>query len=257
MVDKLNKWLILPDSHYPYQDKKAHRLIDKIIAANDFYGIAIMGDWWDFYAISSHSKDPLRKMDLADEIEQGNNRLKEFDKMGFKRKLFISGNHEYRLDRYIADKAQEVYRALAPSGLLTVKTIPQVLEFRERGWEWTPYKEYAKIGKLYLTHDAGKAGQSAHIDAQAAFEANVVIGHTHRAATIIKGSARGDIHMGVMLGWLGDVNQVDYMHKIRAQRDWSLGFGIAYHNVSNDFVYLNSVPIIKYTALVEGKLIKL
>ena len=253
----VRKWLLVPDSHYPYEDAKAHRLIDNVINEVKPYGIAILGDFFDFYAISDHSKDWRRKLDLAEEISIGNERLKEFDKMGFKEKKFIAGNHEWRLDRYIDNKAQEVFKMLAPANIITVRNLPQALDLKNRGWEYTDYKDYTKIGKLHLTHDTGKAGMNAHRDAQADFESNVVIGHTHRMAMTVRGSARGETHAGLMLGWLGDVQQVDYMFKIKALRDWSLGFGIAYHQVSTGFVYVQPCPIVHYTALVEGKIIKL
>ena len=54
-------------------------------------------------------------------------------------------------------------------------------------------------------------------------------------------------------GWLGDVRQVDYMFRVKANRDWALGFGVGYVR-DNGFVYLQPVPIVEGSCCVEGKL---
>jgi hypothetical protein len=60
-----------------------------------------------------------------------------------------------------------------------------------------------------------------------------------------------------MLGWLGDVEMVDYKHKAMAKKEWALGFGVGYLDPKTEIVYIVPTPIIKYTCLVEGQLITL
>ena len=43
---------------------------------------------------------------------------------------------------------------------------------------------------------------------------------------------------------VGDVRQVDYMFRVKANRDWALGFGVGYVR-DNGFVYLQPVPIVE------------
>jgi hypothetical protein len=88
-----------------------------------------------------------------------------------------------------------------------------------------------------------------------AFQGNVVIGHTHRMAYNVEGSARGKPHVGAMFGWLGDFDALDYCHRIRARRDWVHGFGIAYVEPSGN-VHLQPCPIVEGKVLIEGKLIQ-
>ena len=108
---------------------------------------------------------------------------------------------------------------------------------------------------IIITHDCGKAGKYAHYDAQAAFEGNAIIGHTHRLGYAVVGNADGKPHVGAMLGWLGDVEQVDYMHRIRALRDWAHGFGVGYM-MPDGCVHVVPVPIINNTVIIEGKIIR-
>ncbi len=45
------------------------------------------------------------------------------------------------------------------------------------------------------------------------------------------------------------------MHRIKAIKDWTLGFGIGYLDTKTGIVYLSPVPIVKGTCMIEGKLI--
>jgi hypothetical protein len=90
-----------------------------------------------------------------------------------------------------------------------------------------------------------------------AFQHNIVIGHTHRLGYAVEGNAQGERHVTAMFGWLGDVEQIDYMHRVKAIKDWSLGFGIGYLEPKTGTVYLVPIPIVNYTCVVEGKLYSL
>lgn len=208
--------------------------------------IVVLGDFADFYSVSSHSKSPDRTRKLEEEAAAVNRRLSQLDELGAASKFYVAGNHEDRLDRYLADKAPELH------GLVNFE---QLFKLTERGWHVTPYKRSLKRGKLTITHDAGNAGAVAHTKALDAFQGNVVIGHTHRMAVSYVGNARGKTHVGAMFGWLGDVEAVDYLHQIQAQRAWHLGFGIGYQE-PNGVIHLQPVPMIEYRCVVEGKLFK-
>lgn len=167
--------------------------------------------------------------------------------MGAEKHDFVEGNHEYRLPRYLQEKAPELAD-------LDELTIPNLLQLDGGGWNYVPYREFHKVGKLHVTHETGKAGATAHVSAMNDFQDNVVIGHTHRMGVSYAGNAKGHPHVGAMFGWLGDKSKVDYMHKIKANRDWMLGFGVGYLE-PNGIIHLQAVPIINYKVVVEGKLV--
>ena len=56
-----------------------------------------------------------------------------------------------------------------------------------------------------------------------------------------------------MLGWLGDLEAVDYMHRIRMARDWAHGFGVGYMT-ADGVVHVTPVPIVQNTCCVNGSL---
>jgi len=244
----VKKLLFVPDTHSPYHDERAVRLVMRVGKAFKPNTLVIGGDFADFYAVSSHSKDPERvaKTSFQEEVRVTRELLAKFRKLA-KDAIFVEGNHEDRFRRYIQDKAPE---------LRGIATFSELLHLHALRYKIVPYKTHVDIGSLSVTHDCGNAGRYAHYKAMETFQGSVVINHTHRIGYAIEGDAQGIGHVGAMFGWLGDISQVDYMHKIKALRDWSLGFGVGYHDETSGIVYLVPVPIINYTCVVEGKLYK-
>lgn len=204
-----------------------------------------LGDFLDFYSVSSHSKDPRRQGRLEDEIASAHEGLDELDALGAKNKIFVAGNHSDRLRRYLQDKAPELF------GLVD---IPQLFNLRKRGWSYVPYKSHGKLGKLHLTHDVGNAGRNATFAALDTYQHSVVTGHAHRLQYVVEGNAVGEYKLSAQFGWLGDISKIDYMNQAKANKNWALGFGIGYLDPASGIVYLTPVPIVKYSCVVEGKL---
>lgn len=248
MAKKLEKILFIPDSHIPYEDKKAFALMLKAGKAFKPKHTIILGDFADFYGVSSHSKDPNRSLKLKEEIDLVKIGLDKVKAIGAQNNVYVAGNHEDRLERYLMDKAPELFNFIS---------IPKILELKEKGFKYTPYKQAYKIGKLNITHDTGNAGRFAHYKALDTFQHNILIGHTHRLGYAVEGNASGERHVSAMLGWLGNVEDINYMHRVKAVKDWCHGFGIGYLDPSTGIVYIIPVPIVRDTCLIEGKLITL
>ena len=205
-----------------------------------------MGDTVDFYGVSSHSRDPVRMSTtrFKREVEAGRNAIDELYCLGAKNNVFLLGNHEHRLLRYLMDKAPELYELeeLSIKNLLRLDKSTVI-----------PYREDYKLGKLYVVHDIGVAGRYTPQRMLDAYGHNIVGGHTHRLSYIVEGNAAGDAHVSATFGWLGDRKKVDYMYKIRASKDWALGFGVAWLDTSNGNVHVQPVPIVRYKCVVGGK----
>lgn len=239
--------LVVPDSHHPYVDRRAWRLMLRAAKALKPQIIVSIGDLADFYTVSSHSKDPIRAARLVDEVAAVQKALDELDALGAKRKIFVAGNHESRLTRYLQDKAPELFG---------VVSIPSLLGLKERRWEYVPYKHDIKIGKIHWTHDVGAAGRNATFKALDTYQHSIVTGHAHRLQYIVEGNATGEFKLSAQFGWLGDISKIDYMHRAVACKNWALGFGYGYHDPTTGYVYLVPVPIVKYTCVMNGVLFK-
>lgn len=240
--------LILPDTHTPYEDKRKLSIFFKALDLIRPDMLIVLGDFFDFYQVSAHDKDPSRRTTMMEDVEYGKERLRQMRKYA-KRAYFIEGNHENRLTRYLWRNAPE----LVSVGELHV---PYILGMKELDYHFTGYKQFLQIGKMNFTHDTGDAGAYAHFKSQAAFEGNVVIGHTHRMGYTVVGNARGKPHVAAMFGWMGDVEQIDYEHRIKVLRNSVHGFGIGFHDTSNGCWTLVPVPIVEDTAVVNGTLLR-
>lgn len=237
--------LFIPDTHRPYHDKRAWSLLLKVARKWKPHRLVIGGDFADFYKASNHSKDPRRTLTLQSEVADVNVGLDELDAIGARDKHFIAGNHEFRLERYLMDKAPELFGIVEVSKLFRLK---------ERGWSYVPYRSDVRIGKVYVTHDLGDSGRGAVGKALAAYEHNVIINHVHSINLLIGGNHAGESHVGASFGWLGDAKAADYMSRVKAARAWHLGFGVGYE--ADSITHLQPVPIVRYSCVVGGRLFR-
>jgi hypothetical protein len=242
---KLQTVLFCPDSHIPWEDRRAFNLMLKVGKALRPDHLVILGDFADFYSVSFHSRDPSRATRFSDEVRSVNTRLDQMDALGAKYKHFVAGNHEHRAERFLHEKAPEL---VGLSGL----TIPELFHLKDRGWKYTPYRSHTKIGKVWVTHDAGSAGALAASRARDKFQGNVVLGHCHRLVASYSGNAKGESHVGISAGWLGSARGIDYAHKVLVN-EWQLAFCVGYMEPSGT-MHIQPVPIINYKAVVAGKL---
>lgn len=237
--------LFFGDLHAPFHDKRAWRLVLQVAAALRPRHLVCLGDLCDFYGVSQHDKDALRANQFAWEVAECNKILDALDALpGVQTRRMIEGNHEDRLRRHLM---------LHPE-LAGVVSVPQLLRLRERGWEYTPYKRTAKLGKAHLTHDVGAAGRNAVFRMLDTYQHTVVAGHTHRLQYLVEGNALGQPKLAATFGWLGDVEQIDYMHLHKAKKDWALGFGVGTLDPRTGYIYVTPVPIIRYTCCVHGRI---
>lgn len=244
MGSNLTKVLICPDVHLPYHHKQSWDTFLEVARKWKPDKLVILGDMVDFDEVSSHPKDPTKRVPFDEEVRKSNVEMDRLSKIYIPEVYFCEGNHETRLLRYLGDRAPEL------AGVVNVR---QLLQIRDRGWKWVSYGDYCTIGKLHFTHDVGFSGENAAKQSVMAFGGNIIIGHTHRAVGHYVSTINGDRHVGWTMGWLGDPTCISYRHKARVARESQHGFGIAYVRKSDGAAWVNFVPIIKGTACVEGK----
>jgi predicted phosphodiesterase len=240
---ELKRILFVPDQHFPYNDKRYWKLLLKVGRALRPHTLCTLGDFGDFYATSRHSKNPNRARDLRVEVNASNVGLDDLDALGAQEKIFIEGNHEENLERYLMEKAPELFNMVK---------VQDLFRLRERGWRYVPYRQHTRIGKIYVTHDTGRAGAQAHVQAAAKFRGNVVIGHTHRCAINYSTTVTGKGHVAAMFGWGGDVAMAEYMYGVNTT-DWALGFGVGTVEASG-VTHLQACPVVNYRVVVDGQL---
>ena len=237
--------LVVSDAHIPYHDARAFDLLLQVGRALKPTHLIIIGDFVDFYSVSSHSKDPTRASQITTELRAGEAALDLLDHLGCQRKVYLGGNHEDRLQRYLQDRAPELFDLVR---------LPDLLRLKARGWTYVPYKDHYRLGKLHFTHDVGVAGRTAVYRCLDTYQHSNVTGHTHRLGYLVEGNCLGEFKLAAQFGWLGDVSKVDYLQRAKALKDWALGFGVGYHDPTSGYVYMTPVPIVDYTCVVNGRL---
>jgi len=244
---RLTPGLIVPDVHVPFHNTGAWSLMLDVARDLQPETIVCIGDFMDFYAVSSHSKCPIRAAQLQQELEAGRRLRGELDALGAKRKVYLEGNHEDRLRRYLHDKAPELF------GLVDVETL---LALPDNGWEFVPYRSDIKIGAVHYTHDVGKTGRYSTFQTLDQYQHSVAFGHSHRFSYVVEGNCTGEQKVAAQFGWLGDVEQIDYMARAKARKDWTLGFGVSYMDRQTGHTFFTPVPIVDGRCVVNGKLYK-
>ncbi len=242
---KLEPILVVPDCHIPYHDQRAFDTMLHVARDLKPKHVYVIGDFVDFYAVSSHSKNPVRATSLEVELLAAGECLAELEDLGATNMVYIGGNHEDRLRRYLQDKAPELFG---------VVNVPEILDLKKRGWDYVPYKNHTKLGKVHFTHDVGSSGRNSVFKCLDTYQHSVVTGHSHRMAYIVEGNAIGEQKLSCQFGWLGDVKHIDYMQEAKVLKDWALGFGVGYLEPKTGYIYLTPVPLISYSCVVNGRL---
>ena len=225
-----NKFVVISDIHFPYQDDKALKAVYKFLKQRPVDTIILNGDILDFYDVSSFDKDPDRINSLQEEINMAEKFFKKLRTIKpDARIVFIKGNHSSRLERYLK-KHPELYSldALKLPNLLGLKKYN--IEYSDKG---------IKLGSLKIIHGTIVKKFSGYT-ARAEMEKNDcsgISGHTHRLAVYYKRTPSRDL-MWAESGCLCDLNP-EYIDN----PSWNQGF--LYGIIEKDSFSIVPLPIVK------------
>ncbi len=234
--------LYIPDCHIPYEDRRAFRLVLKVIDATRPDNVCVLGDFSDFSAVAQHPKKFGRRQAFMSELNTVKARAREVLSASRKARIvWVQGNHCESYERYVAKNAPEL-EELLPSGA-TLFGLPDHVE-------WVNYREHTTIGNVLVTHDVGFSGKHAAAATLDATQRCTVFGHTHRGAISFGGNVENHRAFAMNAGWLGDKSKITYMHAA-GMRDWQAGFGWTRSN-KQGLTWPTFVPIVNYKCILEG-----
>lgn len=236
------KIAVMSDTHCPYEDPKSVDLFIKVLKSWKPDVLVHIGDLVDFYSLSSFSKNPDKQTSFLTELEKVWALMDRLDGLA-PRKVFTEGNHCNRLQRYLFDRAPELYGYL---------DVPKALQLKERGWEYYPYQEVATIGGVGFVHDLGYAGVNATRQTVQAYPDNIVFGHSHRFASYTAGNLKRDTYTAWNVGWLGDPRQIDYLPSVKVKQDWTHGFLLI--TIDGGIPFFQPCKINRGKTMVDGKI---
>ena len=243
----LERYGILNDVHFPYEDRQRYELALRIFQAAGISRLYLNGDIVEFLAVSSWKVHPGERADFSFEVQYAN---KKFDELMLAFPdvpvTYICGNHEHRFFRYVRDIAPAMW------GLLDC---PSLLKFPERPlWKFVDYgpSQLERCGNsnLWLRHEP--LGGLANCARQTAEKSSVDIafGHTHvyQVHTHRKFGPVPSCTKAYSLGWLGDKarNVFDYRG---AKDNWVQGCTLVECETSTgeytlEFIDLTKVPLL-------------
>jgi UDP-2,3-diacylglucosamine pyrophosphatase LpxH len=246
---KLKLAALWPDTHVKYHDRRAVKLVMRILKDLKIDELVLLGDFCDVYNLSSHGVHAAIKTNFIDEINEVNVLLDQFDKTFPKaKKVYISGNHEFRLERYINTKCPELFGVTQLDHLLK---IPQ-----RSNWTWVDYgpnQSYKVLGS-HLTARHEPLGSSAKATASKAL-CSLVYGHIHRIEESHIVGLDGKNHVCFSVGWLGDKSYDKIFGYVKGHHQWQLGFGLVWVDPDTKYFYHQKVHILdNYSCVVNGKM---
>jgi UDP-2,3-diacylglucosamine pyrophosphatase LpxH len=237
--------LICPDVHIPYEHEAAVKCLVRVCKAIQPDYFVCLGDLLDFYQLSRFDKDPGRKTTVSDDCDLARRWFYKVDAaLPLKcEKVFIEGNHENRLQKWIWSNAMDLGKM--------IPSLPEYLHLKKLGWVHVPYGKLWRLGDVLYMH-GDRCGMNVSMNMIRKYGCNVVHGHDHGAA--LRYFANAVTRMWALnCGHLSDMDQQEYLYGGVA--DWTMGFGLVEY--TNDFKHAvpSFVPVIDGKAMVRGKLI--
>jgi predicted phosphodiesterase len=227
---RLKKALVLSDIHIPFHDKEALECAINYGVQHNCKDIFLNGDVLDFYQFSRFEKDPdvrVAEKELQDWIQIKNILEHEFSG----RKIFKLGNHDERYEKYIKDRAPELFNI---SNKFSFKSIYEL-----ENWDVIGEKRTIKSGKLNIIHGHEyKGGIISPVNpARGVFlkaKANTLVGHNHRTSQHGGRTINQSNITCWSTGCLCDLHP-QYM----PNNEWNHGFAIVDMTTDDEFLVIN------------------
>jgi len=205
------KAILLYDPHIPYQDDRAYEIAMDYAQEWQPDDIILGGDFADFKHVSFW-KDAPGRSNLSDEINVVKHYLSVLRAaFPIQRIVYLEGNHEARLARYLYTKAPELYG-------LPELTVPTLLKLGELDIQYVSnisllnhgQKPFC-LGKLSVLHghevkvswDGVNIARTMYLKTHA----NIIFGHNHQSQQFIFKKLNGKHESSTMVGSLCQLSE--------------------------------------------------
>jgi len=219
---KTRTYVVLSDLQIPFADNKAVGLALDFIDSIKPDGVVLAGDIVDCYSLSTFDKRPITKATLEDEIRLARDLMARLKKI--KEKVWLGGNHEFRLERHLAANPNlwQPLDAASRKRISEALSFPVVFGLADFGFKWLPYGDVHKLGRLTVTHgnqvrqDSGQSAKAHFLK----YGVSVLHGHTHRLGVYYRTNSTG-VHGAWENGCLCSTNP-EYVQQPDWQQGWSV-----------------------------------
>lgn len=235
-IAKLNDW------HIPYHDRRALNVAFNFVEETQPEKI-VVDEVVDFYALSKFSKDPRRRLQLQQELDEAQEWLWKLRKRFPNSEIvMVESNHDKRLVKYLSSQAQELayLRCLNFSHLLGLDGMR------------IDYSSHFIFKKVLFKHGEIIRKDSA-MTAKAEFVKEGMAGasgHSHRAGVFYQ-TVRGGKYSWVECGCLCNLKP-DY---VEGTANWQQGIGLFTFDDDSDLYDPKVFTINKYKVIWGNKTI--
>jgi predicted phosphodiesterase len=233
---KAERLLVLADVHVPFHHRDALKMALEYGHDRDVDHIIFLGDFMDFYSISSFVKDPEER-DFQDELHTGIMVL-ETIRSNFPdiKMTFIRGNHEDRYERYMRLRAPDLIGVECFS-------LQKLLSLEHFKIDLVDEGSYIELGKLSCVHghEFGGSASSPVNAARGLFLRGLeccMCGHWHRTSQHTEPTMKGRVVATYGVGCLCDLHP-----EYRPNNKWNLGF--AFITLEDEDFEVNNLRIQK------------
>jgi len=180
IVMRSERIVVMNDLQIPFQDRKSLDAVQYGLKDMKPDVIYLNGDIVDFYSLSRFDKDPERRLNLQSELTDAKIWLDKFRRANKNSRIvFIMGNHEERLQKYIRSRAPELEG-------LPGNRVDEVLGLKKIGIEYESKRYHIHDGILISHLDrASKWGSARAIGLE--HGKSVIHGHSHKMAHFKQG----------------------------------------------------------------------
>lgn len=257
--------VVASDFHGYHVDRFALKVFLRVIDLVQPHHVALAGDVFDFSEPSRWTQNPNKLLDLQGEIdfvvEEIMSPVKSLVSPQCDVKLFI-GNHEYRIIRYLAERAPALasLRCLRFNELLKLDELGIDLVFGGDVLAPTPRLQKEAVTRAWhsyynmfvVTHGTS-TGAYPPLNELRRFHMSGCSGHVHTAQTV---TAR-TIDRG-LIEWhtLGMMCENDPTFCMGLPTNWNTGFGVVTLNTKAKTVHYRPVRIENGTAMFDGHYFK-
>ncbi|MDA2921156.1 metallophosphoesterase, partial [Desulfobacterota bacterium AH_259_B03_O07] len=237
--------VVANDLHVPHHDEKALKLLERFLVDQQPDVFIINGDFLDMWEVSQFDRVPKFGKSLTQELKEGRKMLQRFRKILPKAKIiYIEGNHDFRLRKYLIRNAPELYG-------LPGLSIPDLLGLKELNIIYKPVKEGAnkfsdnwiRLGDLYVGH-WDKVNKHAGYTAKNLLDdkgVSLLQGHTHRHGVSARRYVDGKELIGIENFCLCRLDPY-YISK----PNWSQGFSVVYRKKRTRRFHVYPIIFVEY-----------
>lgn len=213
--------MYISDVHLPYGDEEAIEQMFTSLKSERPELLVLGGDLCDFYKVSRYTKSPFNEVTLQNEIDETVAFLKKCRKLMKKgRIVWLEGNHEERLSKFLLNNAPELMH-------LRALDIAELFQLDKYNVEFMRDTEMFYEDDFLFRHGhemmgmSGVPGNNAR-KGIATYHTNYIQGHVHKA-NIIHESNFIETYVGVENPCLCTIDHAYMKGSAKWQQGWTIG----------------------------------